>query len=204
MIFFHQLFPVQRRTLSTTPRASLTSDLGFKCIFKKNKQLLIDLLNDTLNEDKIVSLDYDDGELVPWFQGAYGGRLDVVCQLGNGTRVAVEVQVRDVGDFQNRVQFYASHMFANQFLAKKNYSQLESVILLSICAYNIFPTNEVPEYYSKHVIKEETTNVNTLKNLKWVFIELEKFDKPIDQIEHIGKNCGLTTSNMLTPGHLNN
>ena len=55
------------------------------------------------------------------------------------------------------------------------------VILVTVADYNIFSVSEVPHYYSKHIISDLASGRNTLEELKWIFIELDRRDNSIKE-----------------------
>ncbi len=60
------------------------------------------------------------------------------------------------------------------------------VIVLTVSSYNIFPIEEASNFYSKHIITNRETGECNLQDLKWIFIELKKFDKPLNEIQQSG------------------
>lgn len=74
--------------------------------------------------------------------------------------------------FAKRAQYYAAKAYSNQMLKKGKYHHLKEVVFLAISNFGMFP--EKKHYKSDHVILDNVTHENDLKNFSFSFIELPK------------------------------
>ena len=161
------------------------NDLAFKKIFgtERNKDILIHFLNDVImvdNKKPIVSIDY----LPPVQDSATRVQktsiVDVLCEDSNGSRYIVEMQVANTRGFEKRAQFYAARAYSSQATVGSEYADLKEVIFLAIADYVMFPNKE--NYKSSHMLLDQKTHENDLRDFSFTFIELPKFNKSIEKL----------------------
>jgi predicted transposase/invertase (TIGR01784 family) len=163
-----------------------TNDLAFKRIFgtEKNKDILIHFLNDILSrqeENKIRDVIFLNTTLHPTIVEKKSSIIDVLCADEKGTRYIVEMQVGDVGGFAKRAQYYASQVYVNQVNKGESYFTLKEVIFLALVNFMMFPAK--PYYKSEHIILDKRSLEHDLQDYSWVFVELKKFSKNIEELE---------------------
>ena len=171
------------------------NDFAFKQIFgtEKNKDILIHFLNDILGcqgKDQIISVTFlktsQDPEIAVYKQSI----VDVLCVDQNGVQLIIEMQVSRHKGFEKRAQFYAAKAYSNQLLEPddKNkgmavYAKLKGIIFLAIADFKMFPEDK--KWLSEHKILDNVSYVNQLKDFHFIFMELPKFNKNIDQLSNL-------------------
>ena len=164
------------------------NDMAFKRIFgtEKNKDILMHFLNDILGpRDWIHIIDVEflspiqDPEVLAKKQSI----VDVLCKDQNGRKYIIEMQVAKRHGFESRAQYYAAKAYASQMNKGGKYADLKEVIFIAILDYEVFPKKE--HYKSNHTIRDDITNERDLDGLRFVFIELPRFDKKLDELTTI-------------------
>ena len=167
------------------------NDFAFKQVFgtEKNKDVLIHFLNDILRyegEHKIKEVEFlktvQDTDIAIYKQSI----VDVLCKDAGGVQFIVEMQLSKHKGFEKRAQFYAAKAYSKQVIKEdKNhkklavYAKLKGVIFLAIANFTMFPDKK--GWKSEHRILDKKTYENDLKDLNFVFLELEKFNKKINE-----------------------
>jgi predicted transposase/invertase (TIGR01784 family) len=164
------------------------NDFAFKKIFgsEKNQDILISFLNDVLlftGKLPIVSVTF-----LPTIQDAETASkktsiIDVLCKDEKGCTYIVEMQVAKSKGFEKRAQYYASKAYSSQAKKGGQYQDLKEVIFLAIADYDMFP--EKKAYKSDHVILDRVTYEQDLKDFSFTFIELPKFNIPLDKLSSL-------------------
>ena len=171
------------------------NDFCFKQVFgtEKNKDILIHFLNDILKFTGVYQI--IDVTFLKTVQdaaiGAYRQSIvDVLCKDQNGDQIIVEMQISKHKGFEKRAQFYAAKAYSQQVLKEDEnhkklavYAKLKAVIFLAIANFTMFPEKKAVK--SEHRLLDTKTHEHDLKDFYFVFLELEKFKKTIDQLENI-------------------
>ncbi|NWF67384.1 MAG: Rpn family recombination-promoting nuclease/putative transposase [Campylobacterales bacterium] len=87
---------------------------------------------------------------------------------------------KDLGDFAKRSLYYTSKAYVEQLNKSKDYSELKRVYFIGILNFNMFENNN---YISRHLILNQQTLKQELKDFEFNFIELSKFNKNLKQLE---------------------
>ena len=90
------------------------------------------------------------------------------------------MQVAKRYGFESRAQYYAAKAYASQMKKGGKYEDLKEVIFIAILDHEIFP--QKPHYKSNHTIRDDITNERDLDGLRFVFIELPRFNKKLDEL----------------------
>jgi predicted transposase/invertase (TIGR01784 family) len=163
------------------------TDFGFKKIFgeEANKDLLIDFLNELLTDKgKITDLTYLKSEHLGTTDLDRRAIFDLYCENEKGEKFIVEMQRAKQDYFKDRSLYYAT--FPIQEQAKKgewNY-QLNSIFSIAITDF-IFDDSEANKTKLLHdvrLIEKETQKVFYDK-LRFIYLEIKKFDKKLEDIE---------------------
>lgn len=164
-----------------------TSDIAFKKLFgdQAKKEILISFLNSVMNRkdgEKIVNIimtnPYNDPD-ADWLKLSI---VDVRCIDQNGKSYIVEVQVEPQDDYPERSQYYASLAIARQLKVRDQYREVMPVIFVGILNFKLFQS---PECISHHLILNTKTHEHALRHLEFYFIELKKFNKPLEQLDTV-------------------
>lgn len=162
------------------------NDIAFRKIFgsEKNRDILIHFLNDMLvfKEGKpiqhIIFLKTSQDPEIAFKKESI---VDVLCKDELGHQYIVEMQVANQKGFEKRAQYYAAKAYISQMnKGDKIYSNLKEVIFLAIVDFKMFP--EKQEYKSDHVILDQQTHENDLKDFSFTFLELPRFKKDKHQL----------------------
>lgn len=162
----------------------MRNDLAFRKVFGSEEHtiILIDFLNAVLKligNDEIVSVAIQN----PYQHGAYENAEEAIVDIsavdGNGRRFIVEMQVADLKNFDKRSLFYSARGLTNPVQAGAEYNQMEPLYFVGILDFNIEPGTN---YISYHTITNEETGYCYLKDVKYVFIELKKFNKALHEL----------------------
>jgi predicted transposase/invertase (TIGR01784 family) len=164
------------------------TDFAFNKIFgsEQSKDILISFLNGMLYEGKSVILDL---EIVnpyqgPRIRGIKDTYLDVKAKITGDKTVIIEMQVLNVEGFEKRILYNASKAYSIQLETGEDYTLLNPVIALTITDFEMFP--HLDRVINRFILKEKDFLVDYLtEDLELVFVELPKFDKPLEQLESL-------------------
>jgi predicted transposase/invertase (TIGR01784 family) len=163
------------------------NDVAFHKIFgNANKTVtLISFLNAVLYQDgsnRVVSVTVENPYLFPPVPQGKTSILDVKATDQDGRKFIVELQVADELGFDKRVQYYVARDYANQIERGDDYPKLRPTYLIGILDFD-FTQN--PSYFSTHQTMDTETGENLLRDVKYFFIELKKFNKQEVELSHV-------------------
>ena len=173
----------------------LKNDFCFRKIFgtEKNKDILVHFLNDVLEckgNEKIIEVTFLPTIQVPDIAIYRKSIVDVLCKDQHGNQFIVEMQVSKHPGFEKRAQYYAAKAYSQQRLEKDEkhkklavYAKLKGVIFLAIADFVMF--DDKKHWKSQHRILDTESYANDLKDFYFVFLELEKFNKTINELKTI-------------------
>ncbi len=153
------------------------NDLAFKKIFGDNKkiQILISFLNSVLElPSPIKSLKIASPYQVPKIKDLKNTSLDVKAVDKNGREFIVEMQVEGNDNFGKRATYYLAKSYAEQIKKAEDYIKLKPAYFVGILDFNLF---EGEKYLTRHIIINQETQRQDLKDFEFNFIELKKFKK---------------------------
>jgi predicted transposase/invertase (TIGR01784 family) len=156
------------------------TDFAFTRIFGNDQahDVLIHFLNSLLGlKDKhaVVEVKILNPYLAPRIAYQKHSFLDVKCVDQRGIHFVVEMQVQYIQSFEKRIIYNASKAYVNQLARGESYPQLNQVIAINILDFILF--DDIKEYHTKHLIKEDLSNNCYLRDIQYHFIELPKFNK---------------------------
>ncbi len=161
------------------------TDFGFKKLFgtEANKALLMDFLNELLaDKGKITSLTFIKTEQLGATEPDRKAIFDLYCLNEKGERFIVELQKARQQFFKDRSVYYAT--FPIQEQAQKgdwNY-KLEAVYTVSIMDFEFDDTSPNHLRHDVQLVETQTQRVFYDK-LRFIYLEMPKFNKSIDQLE---------------------
>ena len=163
------------------------SDIAFKKIFgsQQRSHILISFLNAALGfsgERSIASLIILNPYQAPKIKGLKESNLDVKAKDQAGREFIVEMQVERDAHFRKRAVYYSAKAYSQQLGKSLKYDTLNPVYFLGILDFSIF---EGKSPISRHLILNEATRLQEIKELEFNFIELDKFDKTEKQLKTI-------------------
>jgi len=164
---------------------NLLTDFGFKRVFgsEPNKALLIDFLNTLLPpHHQIQTLSYKSTENLGNTPIDRKAIFDIYCQAENGDRFIVEIQKAKQNFFKDRSVFYASFPIQEQALKGQWNFKLAPVYSIGVLDF-VFDDHRKEETLIHRVeLKDQDCRVFYDK-LKFIYIELPKFSKTLEQLE---------------------
>ena len=166
-------------------------DWSFKRLFgtEVNKDILIEFLKVIFPEFDIEDITYLPTEQLGIMEKDRRAVFDVICRASDGKEFLVEVQRGAQEHFFERALFYTSFPILKQgkkALAeeesdtKKPWNfQLDGVFFLGILDYKHLDDNRIEHRYW---LREGTTGETMTDKLKFVFVEVAKFDKTEEEL----------------------
>lgn len=173
------VYPLQDRYIS------LLTDFGFKRIFgtEPNKRLLLDFLNTILPEHHhIQDLSFKNTEQLGSTALDRKAIFDIYCQAQNGDRFIVEIQKAKQNFFKDRSVYYATFPIQEQALKGEWNFELSAVYTIGVLDF-IFDDHKTDKTFL-HVVELKNQRCEVFyEKLKFIYLELPKFTKSIDQLE---------------------
>jgi predicted transposase/invertase (TIGR01784 family) len=119
-------------------------DVVFKKLFEENNDLLIDFLSYALHMQKedIDDVIVTNPGFVPEDFGEKYVHLDLVLTQANGTKINIEIQNRDEGNYKERSVFNCSKIFAKDLKSGKDYITIPKTICINIVQFDLFEKAE--------------------------------------------------------------
>jgi predicted transposase/invertase (TIGR01784 family) len=170
------------------------TDFVFQRIFgsEDHKTALIGFLNDILQLDqthRVTSVMLLPPEQRPKVAELKYSIVDVKCVDVQGTTYVVEMQVFNVEAFEKRVIYNVAKAYTNQLGVGFAYPELDEVIGISICDFELWPRKEEPHVpmLSRWRMQEQQSGVLGLPQLQLVFLELPKYSGGDDPQSFVDK-----------------
>jgi predicted transposase/invertase (TIGR01784 family) len=167
--------------IMTSKRLNPLNDYLFRKIMgeKGDEEQLLSFLNAVLKregESRLVSVEIiGDRNLSAEIIGDKGSILDVRSRTGDGTRINVEVQLRNVGGMDRRSLFYWSREYSRGLEAGQEYRELPNVIAVNIINFEYM--RETGYHSSYHLWEDRRKEIKLTDALEIHFIEMGKFRK---------------------------
>ncbi len=165
-----------------------TNDYAFKKIFgeEKHKRIPIAFLNAVFGlkgKNRIIDLEFLNPVQLPEISARKESIVDLFVRDQSGSKYIVEMQASKIRGFEKRALFYAAKTYCTHFNSGEAYHNLKKVVFLAITSYVMFPDKS--SYKSDHVILDNVTYQNDLKDFSFTFVELPKFTKEVHQLESL-------------------
>ena len=189
--------------------AKISLDFTFKRIFgnESDKGALIAFLNRIIGD-----VDIEDVQLLPTERLGLTSSdrktvFDVFCRSKDGTEFIVEMQCAKQKYFKDRALYYAGYPLVEQGRqaferyvescssdksahVKRSYESfkwdfnLKPIILVAVLDFSMSHSEEWPrdKYYSSYSLKEDTTDEVMNDKLRFIFLELGRFDKKENEL----------------------
>ena len=165
--------------------ADLLDDEVFKLVFgrESTKDVMIEFLNQVITDRKIVDLEFIDKEMHPIERDAKGTVYDMFCKTDDGSRIIVEVQRRKQPFYPERALYYSTFQIQRQVESGAEYDDFLPVYVVSILNFRMDNTSENTNVKSVYRIYEETTHRLLTNRITFIFLELEKFQKTLEELD---------------------
>lgn len=165
------------------------TDFGFKKLFgeEPNKDLLIDFLNELLQEEqgKITNLTYLKSENLGSTDLDRRAIFDLYCENEKGEKFIVELQKSKQIFFKDRTVYYATFPIRDQAKRSDWNFELKAVYTIAILDFVFEEDKGEPNKFRYDV---KLTDIETKKvfynKLTFIYLEMPKFNKTIDQLEN--------------------
>jgi predicted transposase/invertase (TIGR01784 family) len=161
------------------------TDFGFKRLFgtEPNKALLVDFLNVVLPQHhRIEDVNYGNSEQVGNTPMDRKAIFDIYCQGIRGDRFIVEIQKAKQNYFKDRSVYYTSFPIQEQGQKGDWNYKLAPVYAVGILDFIFDDHKEDPTLLHTVELKNQRCEVFYDK-LKFIYVELPKFTKTIDQLD---------------------
>lgn len=164
------------------------TDFGFKKLFgeEMNKDLLLDFLNELLREEQgeIKDLTYMKSEHLGTTELDRRAIFDLYCENEKGEKFIVELQKTKQKFFKDRALYYSTFPIREQAKSADWIYELKAVYTIAILDFVFDEDKQQPDKYRYDV---KLTDIETRKvfydKLTFIYLEMPKFNKTIDQLE---------------------
>ncbi len=165
------------------------TDYGFKRLFgeEPNKNLLLDFLNELLREEEgiITELTYLKNENLGITELNRKAIFDLYCTNEKGEKFIVELQKTKQKFFKDRTIYYSTFPIQEQAQKGSDWNfKLEKVYTIAILDFEFEKDKKYPNKFRYDVkLKELETNKIFSDKLNFIYLEMPKFNKNIDELE---------------------
>jgi predicted transposase/invertase (TIGR01784 family) len=185
----------KKKEVKTTPEPDeITStyihpltDFGFKKLFatEANKELLLDFLNEVIKDvGKITDIQYMPTYHIGRLEENRKAVFDIFCTNDNKEYFVVEMQRAEEPFFIDRTMFYSTFPIQSQAPQGSWDFNLKPVYVVSILDFTLFGAEEDAKHIIERVyLMRERTKECFSRKLNFIYVELPKFNKTIDELE---------------------
>ena len=164
------------------------TDYGFKKLFGEeiNKDLLLDFLNELLKNEQgeIKDLTYIKSEHLGTTEVDRKAIFDLYCENEKGEKFIVELQKTKQNFFKDRTVYYSTFPIREQAKRADWDYELKSVYTIAILDFIFDSDKNEPEKFRYDVkLKDNETNKVFYDKLTFIYLEMPKFNKTVDQLE---------------------
>ncbi|MDR0908854.1 MAG: Rpn family recombination-promoting nuclease/putative transposase [Spirochaetaceae bacterium] len=147
---------------------------------KGDEEQLLSFLNAVLERTGKGSLKkvtiLENKDIPAEFIGGKASKLDVLAELADGTRVNIEVQIKNYYNMEQRTLYYWSLKFTRDFRSGDDYATLSPVITINIIDFEYFKT--IDDFHTSfHLYEDQYKEVKLTDNCEIHFLEMPKFRK---------------------------
>jgi predicted transposase/invertase (TIGR01784 family) len=144
---------------------------------KGDEEQLLGFLNAVLQStgrNRVVSVEIIENKMLSAeIIGDKASILDVRSELADGTKVNIEVQLRNVGNMDKRSLFYWSREYVKGIEAGQDYINLPNVIAINIIDFDFLSLNEI--HASFHLWEDKHKDYQLTDALEIHFVNMLKF-----------------------------
>ena len=165
--------------------ADLLDDDVFKLVFgqESSKDVMIEFLNQVIDDRTIVDLEFMDKEMKSMDREKKDSVYDMFCKTDDGSRIVVEVQRRKQASYVERTIYYSTFQVRNQVDAGRADYAFCPVYVINILDFNIDENKGNPEVKTVFRLREDRTHALLTDKLTFIFLELNKFKKSIEELD---------------------
>ena len=164
------------------------TDYGFKKLFgeEPNKDLLLDFLNELLKEEQgqIISINYIKSEQLGDTSIDRKAIFDLYCENERGEKFIVELQKTKQKFFKDRTVYYSTFPIREQAQLANWDFELKAVYTIAILDF-IFDEDkkDIDKFRYDVKLQDIDTNKTFYNKLTFIYLEMPKFNKQIDELE---------------------
>ena len=165
------------------------TDYGFKRLFgeEPNKDLLLDFLNELLIEEqgRITELKYLKNENLATTELNRKAVFDLYCTNEIGEKFIVELQKTKQKFFKDRTLYYSTFPIREQAVIGSDWNfELKKVYTIAILDFVFDDDKNEPNKFRYDVkLTEQETKEVFYDKLTFIYLEMPKFNKNIDELE---------------------
>ena len=165
----------------------IKNDIAFRKIFgnENKKIILISFLNAVMKlkgKDAIEDVEILNPYQLPIIKNLKASIIDVKARDKKGKIYIIEMQVAEPEGLDKRLLYYASKEYSQQIERGEFYTKLKPVIFIGIFDFKFTEGNK---YLSHHAVCDVENGERTIKDMDFYFIELPKFNTPLDDLKEI-------------------
>lgn len=165
----------------------IKNDIAFRKIFgnENKKIILISFLNAVMKlkgKDVIEDVEILNPYQLPIIKNLKASIIDVKARDKKGKIYIIEMQVAEPEGLDKRLLYYASKEYSQQIESGEFYTKLKPVIFIGIFDFKFTEGNK---YLSHHAVCDVENGERTIKDMDFYFIELPKFNTPLDDLKEI-------------------
>ena len=164
------------------------TDYGFKKLFGEelNKDLLLDFLNELLKgeQGQIKDLTYLKTEQLGTTEIDRKAIFDLYCENEKGEKFIVELQKTKQNFFKDRTVYYSTFPIREQAKRADWDYELKAIYTIAILDFVFDSDKDEPDKFRYDVkLKDIDTNKVFYDKLTFIYLEMPKFNKSIDELE---------------------
>ena len=165
--------------------ADLLNDNVFKLVFgqESSKDVMIEFLNQVIDDRNIVDLEFMDKEMKSMDREKKDSVYDMFCKTDDDSRIVVEVQRRKQTTYVERSIYYSTFQVRNQVDAGSTDYAFCPVYVINILDFNIDENKGNPKVKTVYHLREDNTHALLTDKLTFIFLELNKFKKGIEDLD---------------------
>jgi len=165
------------------------TDFGFKKIFgdPDDTELLRSLINDILGfegKDKIETIIFKNGELLPDSPEDRKAIFDLYCIDENGSEFIVELQKVYQEHFQSRALYYTSFPIQEQAIRGSWDFRLTPIYFIGLLNFKVERFKDTPQYLHHGKIMEIDRKEIMYDNLNMIYVEIPKLQKSKEELSN--------------------
>ena len=156
------------------------TDIGFKNIFGRSKNVTMEFLNDILQDrEKIVDLVFSDKEMISENRDGRTIIYDIYCTTSDGRHIIIEMQNGAHKYFKERLLYYTSRAISKQGQPGEWDYKLDAVY--GIAFVNFFLEKNRSQFLRDIRMVEKSSKEVFYDKYRMIFIELPSFTKALDE-----------------------
>ena len=175
----------------------LTNDYMFRAVLQKNEKVLRGLIGSLLHlsQEEIVSVVITDPIIIGEVLSDKEFRLDINVQLNTNKKINLEMQVVNLGNWENRSLSYLCRSF-DQLNKGQAYNEVKAAIHIGILDFTLF--KDSPEFYAHYKMMNTKTHKIYSNNFQLNVLDLNHAELATEEdrqhnIDHWAKLFKSTT-----------